>query len=118
MAESKSLRKTVSDLDHRIVGKSRVTYSRQIVQERSTVWKKIRKFVKREAKGMLALTTDMLEDRKQKSFCSITAHFAGKDCKLRRIVPAIKFLSTGGHTSKNIADVVERKSSRLKETTT
>ena len=83
MAESKSFRKTVSDLG--------MTYSRQIVQEGSTVQKKIRKFVKSKAKGMLALTTDMWEDRKQNLFCSITAYFAGEDFKLRRIVPAIKF---------------------------
>ena len=106
VAESKAFRKTIYDLDPRIVVKSRITYSRQLVREGSTVRKKIRNFVRNGAKGILALTTDMWEDRKQNSFCSLTAHFTGEDFKLKRIVTAIKFFGTGRHTGENIAEVV------------
>ena len=114
VAESKAFRKTVNDLDPRIVVKSRMTYLRQILKKGSTVRSKIRKFVRREAKGILALTTDMWEDRKQNSFCSVTAHFTGEDFKLKRIVPAIKFFGTGRHTSENIAEVLKEEIKQIK----
>ena len=56
----------------------------------------------------------MWEDRKQNSFCSITAHFTGDDFQLKRVIPAIKFFGTGRHTSENIAEVVQEEIEEIK----
>ena len=106
IADSESFRKTVSDLDPKIKVKTGSTYSRQIRKDEQKIKSKIRKIVKRNAKGLLALTTDMWEDRKGNSYCSLTAHFIGSDFKMVRVTPAIKYFGTARHKSENIAAVL------------
>ena len=114
IADSKLFRKTVHDLDPKIVVKQAKTYSRHINKEGQLVKDKIKRFVRKNGTGILALTTDMWEDRKQNSFCSLTAHFMLDDFKLKRITTAIKFFGTGRHTSENIAETVSKEIEEIK----
>ena len=113
-ADSKSFRKTVKDLDPRIVVKSAWTYSRQIRKEGQKVKSMIKRLVTRNAQGLLAMTTDMWEDRKQNSFCSLTVHLIGEDFKLDRITPAIKYFGTARHRSVNIAATLTEEIEKVK----
>ena len=56
----------------------------------------------------------MWEDRKQNSFCSLTAHFIGEDFKLDRVTPAIKYFGIARHRSVNIAAALTEEIEKVK----
>ena len=115
MADSKSYRKTVFDLDPRIKVKSGRTYSRQIRKKEKFVKKKIRNIVKKNTTNFLALTTDMWDDSKQNSYCALTTHFiTSEDFKLVRVTPAIRYFGTARHQSENIAKVLSEEIASVK----
>ena len=113
-ADSYFFRKTVGDLDPRIKVKSAMAYSMQIRKQEIKVKNKIKKIVRLNAKALLALTTDMWDDRKQNSYCSLTAHFIGTDFKLVRVTPAIKYFGNARHKSENIAEALREEIESVK----
>ena len=107
MADSKFFRKTVTELDPRIRVKSARTYSRQIRSKEKVVKKKIKKLVRKNATNFLTLTSDMWDDGKQNSYCSLTTHFISSvDFKLVRVTPAIRYFGTERHQSVNISKLL------------
>ena len=108
MAESESFKQIVSDLDPKIVVKSDRTYSKQICKSEQKMKNNIKKIIRDNAKGVLAMTTDMWKDKKQNSYCSLTVHFIDNNFKLNRITPAIKYFGVARHNAVNIAATLSK----------
>ena len=108
MASSQYFKKMVGDLDPRVKVKTRKTYSTYIRNMEIATKRKIKTLIQNYAKGMVALTSDLWDDKKQNAFCSLTVHFINNEFKLSRVTPAIKYFGTGRHTSINIADVLAK----------
>ena len=106
IASSKFFKKTILDLDPRVKVKTRQTYSKYITQLEAPVKRKLKDLLKKNAKGLIAVTSDLWDDKKQNAFCSVTVHYVNDDFELVRVTPAIKFFGSGRHTSENIAEVL------------
>ena len=81
LANSPHFRKLVSDLDPKIKVQTRQTYSKNIRQNEKKVKTSIKRLIRSmnvRGEGLVGLTADMWDDRKQNSFCSLTAHFVDK----------------------------------------
>ena len=97
----------MTDLDPRIKVKTGRTYSKYVRQDEKKVKSSIKRLIKKNAKGVVGLTADMWDDRKQNSFCSLTVHYIDEDFKLVRATPAIKWFGNSRHTSDNIAETLK-----------
>ena len=106
IASSKHFKKLVADLDPRIRVRKRQTYSKYIKQMEQPLKNKIRELVKTNSRGYVAVTSDLWDDKKQNSFCSLTAHYVNKEFQLERVTPAIRYFGAARHTSENLADVL------------
>ena len=84
MADSEYFRKTVSDLDPRIKVKMGRTYSKYVRNDEQKVKKAVKSLLRNNVKGVMGLTADMWDDRKQNSFCSVTCQFIDSDFKLHK----------------------------------
>ena len=108
IASSTYFKKHVTDLDPTIKIKDRHTYSRYIKDMESSVKTKIKRLIKDNAKGFLALTSDLWDDKKQNAFCSLTVHYVNNKFELVRVTSAIKFFGSARHTSENISDTLAK----------
>ena len=108
IASSAYFKKHVADLDPKIKIKDRHTYSRYIKDMESSLKTKIKRLIKDNAKGFLALTSDLWDDKKQNAFCSLTVHYVNNKFELVRVTSAIKFFGSARHTSENISDTLAK----------
>ena len=67
LANSGTFRKTVTDLDPKIKVKQGRTYSKYVRNDEQKVKKSIKSLLRKNVKGVLGLTADMWDDRKQNS---------------------------------------------------
>ena len=114
MADSKHFRKTVSDLDPRIKVKLARTYSKYVRADEQQVKKAIKSLLKNNVKGVIGLTADMWDDRKQNSFCSVTCQFIDSDFKMHKATSAIKWFGHARHKSVNIAEILKKEIDDIK----
>ena len=70
--------------------------------------KKIKTLITSQAKGMVALTSDLWDDKKQNAFCSLTVHFINSEFKLLRVTLAIKCFGSERHTFENISNTLAK----------
>ena len=108
IADSKFFRNVVETLDPKIQVKSRRTYTKEIKQEAGKVKAGIQKIISKHAGGLVGLTTDMWDDKKQNSYCSLTVHFIDDNFELQRVTPCIKYFGDSRHKSENIANFLSK----------
>ena len=68
----------------------------------------IKRLIQKNVGGVVGLTADMWDDRKQNLFCSLTVHYIDDNFKLVRAMPAIKWFKSSRHTSDNIAAILSK----------
>ena len=114
MADSKYYRKTISELDPRIKVKLGRTYSKYVRNDEQKVKKAVKSLLRNNVKGVMGLTADMWDDRKQNSFCSVTCQFIDSDFKLHKATSAIKWFGSARHKSVNIAETLKKEIDEIK----